>query len=979
MFLPRPLPSSRRSGRSSPMGPPRSHPVLRALGGLGLAATLLGAAPRGSRACPPQLDAASLPPTQNGIEAGLGTTNSNAAVGEGGLTATLSRCGEITSLKWPGPSTYDQLHYVTSNAPDARALPHFGALDDMGAFAGLAWKGAGGSGFSWLRDADWRVSQRYTRSTSDVVRTEWVNDALGLHVVGDAFVLPGRDVLALHFEVRRDPGSPVRHARLIFYENLAPTRTLLPEFPIGDTGLDFRNDHALVYDADEHALLHYIPGEQGPGLADLFAPPRIDTGPLEPILRAPPADPAALRAAVQAAITQLTQPGVYIAIGARGGDDGFQAGFDDAPFCEHQSDIAERALASLGLGPEATGIARFAFVCRLVVPDPGGPLARCRAQNGWTWQAENAYADAEDGELSGSPLAACHANGALAKDLVFPYARGAAASATFYLAAARTRDEAYALLREARAPETSAIAQRAATEREWAAWLAPARLPATRDPEVLRFARRALLSLRTATDAASGAIVASVAAQPPYGLDWPRDGSFFDRALDVAGYHERASAHQRFTVRVQRTSWAAWSIAFPFTCNPAAPSYPSCVPPGTWAMNYYALRDSAVAGGPISFEIDETGLPIWAFWLHAQQIADPAERAAHLALVCPAIARGAETLATCHHPDDPDPRLQCLAPEDDNQALTQGLQGAETTLLGLRTAVAAADACGFDPAQVDAWRARSEELQAGLLDRFLVDTPAPDFDGPRFEGSRSSWALWPAQVLPPEDPRMRSHAEFLRVRDVEPVLARTAERLGYQGEALDARAQFARAVGDAGLLAEVRDEVRFFVREGTTPGTGHKAEFAVRVPIDLDGDGIAPDYLPENDVPHAWQQAILYLAAMEAFGARTVAPARMCDASGDGVVDRADIDAIRAARGRPSRGLLDPFDLDEDGRITEADARGCVARCDHASCGRVVHACGLLGPELLVPLAWVGWRRGRRSRDAGGGRASPGFGKRENT
>jgi hypothetical protein len=954
-----PLPPSPRPVRPRPMRRSGSRLARRAL--LALAATLLVAAPGGSRACPPQLDAASLPPTQNGIEAGLGTTNSNAAVGEGGLTATLSRCGEITSLKWPGPSYYDQLHYVTSNAPDARALPHFGALDDMGAFAGLAWTGRGGGGSSWLRDADWRVSQRYTRSTSDVVRTEWVNDSLGLDVVGYAFVLPGRDVLALHFEVRRDPGSPVRHARLIFYENLAPTRTLLPEFPIGDTGLDFRNDFALVYDADEHALLHYIPGEQGPALADLFAPPRIDTGPLEPILRDPPSDPAALRAAVQAAIAQLTQPGVYIAIGARGGDDGFQAGFDDAPFCAHQSDIAERALASLGLGAEATQLARYAFVCRLVVPDPGGPLARCRAQNGWTWQAQNAYADAEDGALSGSPLAACHANGALAKDLVFPHRRGTA-SASFYIAAARTRDAAYALLREARAPETSAAAQRAATEREWAEWLAPARLPATHDPAVVRFARRALLSLRTATDAGSGAIVASVAAQPPYGLDWPRDGSFFDRALDVAGYHERASAHQRFTARVQRTAWTPWSIAFPFTCNPAAPSYPSCVPPGTWAMNYYALPDAAVAGGPVSFEIDETGLPIWAFWQHVQQIADPAERAAHLALVCPAIARGAETLATCHHPDDPDPRLQCLAPEDDNEALTQGLQGAESTLLALRTAVAAADACGFDPAQVDAWQARSEELQAGLLDHFLVDTPAPDFSGPRFQGSRESWALWPAQVLPPEDPRMRSQAEFLRAREVEPVLERTAERLGYQGEALDARAQFARAVGDAGLLAEVQDEVRFFVRAGTTPGTGHKAEFAVRVPVDLDGDEVTPDYLPENDIPHAWQQAILYLAAMEAFGARPGPPARACDANGDGVIGRSDIEAIRAARGRPSRGLLDPRDLDEDGRITAADAKGCLARCDHASCGHAARACGLLGPELLAPLAWVGWRRGRRSR-----------------
>src|SRR5437763_456607 len=61
----------------------------------------------------------------------LGATNVNAALGSGNLTATLSRCGELTGLKWPGPSFYDQLAYLSGNAPDARLQPHFGALDDM--------------------------------------------------------------------------------------------------------------------------------------------------------------------------------------------------------------------------------------------------------------------------------------------------------------------------------------------------------------------------------------------------------------------------------------------------------------------------------------------------------------------------------------------------------------------------------------------------------------------------------------------------------------------------------------------------------------------------------------------------------------------------------------------------------------------------------------------------------------------------------
>jgi hypothetical protein len=35
---------------------------------------------------------------------------------------------------------------------------------------------------------------------------------------------------------------------------------------------------------------------------------------------------------------------------------------------------------------------------------------------------------------------------------------------------------------------------------------------------------------------------------------------------------------------------------------------------------------------------------------------------------------------------------------------------------------------------------------------------------------------------------------------------------------------------------------------------------------DLNGDGVTPDYVSENDVPHVWERAYLYAAAMVAFG-----------------------------------------------------------------------------------------------------------------
>lgn len=83
---------------------------------------------------------------------------------------------------------------------------------------------------------------------------------------------------------------------------------------------------------------------------------------------------------------------------------------------------------------------------------------------------------------------------------------------------------------------------------------------------------------------------------------------------------------------------------------------------------------------------------------------------------------------------------------------------------------------------------------------------------------------------------------------------------------------------------------------------------------------------------------------------------RLCDADGDGNVDELDIAAIQAARGS-AVGPSDARDLDQDLVLTVLDSRACVAQCDNPDCSP---ACGLLGIEALLPLAWA-WRR-RRTR-----------------
>jgi hypothetical protein len=197
-------------------------------------------------ACP---ELSVLPDGPNEFELQFGATNTNAALGSGALTAAFSKCGELTVLKWPGPSYWNQINYLASNAPDARIEPHLGALDGNGAFPGLAYRTRSGTtGFTWLRDDAWIHTQQYSADDSDVLVDTATEAALGVTVTGYHFVLPDQNVLVNQYVVTRTVDSPVRGGALVFYTNFAPTKNRLPLFPVADLGLDFQNDFAVAYE-----------------------------------------------------------------------------------------------------------------------------------------------------------------------------------------------------------------------------------------------------------------------------------------------------------------------------------------------------------------------------------------------------------------------------------------------------------------------------------------------------------------------------------------------------------------------------------------------------------------------------------------------------------------------------------------------------------------------------------------------------------
>ena len=113
-----------------------------------------------------------------------------------------------------------------------------------------------------------------------------------------------------------------------------------------------------------------------------------------------------------------------------------------------------------------------------------------------------------------------------------------------------------------------------------------------------------------------------------------------------------------------------------------------------------------------------------------------------------------------------------------------------------------------------------------------------------------------------------SQAEWLQENSIDPILTRKAPGGAYDAENLVVRGKRFSALGDTAGLTALRDQVRFFVHELTTPGTLHMGEAYARYQADVNGDGVAPDYVAENDVPHIWEHAYLFIAAMTAFGSR---------------------------------------------------------------------------------------------------------------
>jgi hypothetical protein len=450
----------------------------------------------------------------------------------------------------------------------------------------------------------------------------------------------------------------------------------------------------------------------------------------------------------------------------------------------------------------------------------------------------DAYDAASEGAFPANDTYFGQATAAVATDLEF--ADGTATEAVV-LGAGETPAGATEALEAYRDRTVEAVAD---AKREWFAdLLAGAPMPNTDDERILTVCNRALVTLVTNVDRETGAVVASIATQPPYGEDWPRDGAFFNHALDLIGLGEFVDTHNRWYADLQQRA------ADP---NPESPQ----VPPGNWAMNYYA--DGAV-GGPIPWEIDQSGFTVWTLWDHYEATGDRE----YLEAVYPAIEAAADFFVEYR---DPENGMQGRAHEDDNAAYTQTVVGAAPVWLALDCAVRAANELGNSEAAAR-YGARKQEL-GGAIDAETYDEDAggytKDPDVPRpggipvapFPGVYAPVA-WPVCFKSFDDDRMRTHLETLW-EGVAPTFEQPKDGAdgefgGYELKALVALAKAWK--DDDEKLARVREGIDWVAHEHAR-ASGIIGEFWM---VD-DGEVVSI-----NAQPHTWEQTLFYLAALEAY------------------------------------------------------------------------------------------------------------------
>ncbi len=265
---------------------------------------------------------------------------------------------------------------------------------------------------------------------------------------------------------------------------------------------------------------------------------------------------------------------------------------------------------------------------------------------------------------------------------------------------------------------------------------------------------------------------------------------------------------------------------------------------GRFPMNAFA---DYVPGGPIDWEIDNTGFALWVYRIRAAFLSrrDPVAARAFLTDIRESALLAADLLRDCR--DDTN-SLQCHANEDDNPGFTQGFHGAITTWLGMRSAADIFEALG-ETERAATYQARADELNAAIRTEFKTTDIHPQGLG---------WSYWPARFWNEDDADVHNDAAVRMMERIESELM-SEETNGSQYLTKATIALLTEPMRTPDTEAFAREAHTWYLNKMARQDTLHLSEFTSY--YDIDGDG-AKEYINHVATPHIWAQALVYLSLM---------------------------------------------------------------------------------------------------------------------
>jgi hypothetical protein len=277
----------------------------------------------------------------------------------------------------------------------------------------------------------------------------------------------------------------------------------------------------------------------------------------------------------------------------------------------------------------------------------------------------------------------------------------------------------------------------------WQQKIAKATLPKVPTQTMKITLQRILINTLLATNKGNGIGSSVGETQPPYTMIWVRDAAIMGYMLDCAGFTKEAEDNVRFIARTQRKNKGD-------DCQ--KPTENECEK-GTWSQCYFA---NGTPSWMYDFEVDEVGWGIWAMYTHALFLPKDQQKD-YLNTVINSIHLAADFLVDFKDKNG----LQKKAREDDLLWKSQTSLGAATTLMGLKSAIAALTIAQPTDAKIAVYQRRQQELEAAILKEFWSDT-RKEFEksgygnfGPR------GLMIWPAQYLPTTDAKIQNHAQSI--------------------------------------------------------------------------------------------------------------------------------------------------------------------------------------------------------------------------